>query len=266
MADRRPRRGSRVLLWGWALISLLLVAWTGLLYASSVPVTGAMAAHAWGESDERLRPGDRLLVEPLPSTAHVATVTDAGGRRVLGAAGDVIYFTPNGTRDASAPFPAQNPGGALSRPLAFLVRNATTGNWDAPNARAWNVTSLNVTGAPVGNATVNLTVNLSSVNGTVGFLVKQDAAAEPENALVAPEQVYGRVSRVLPPSALWQAGVLAGVGLAVPLALIIVSHRGRGVAGVPGAGATHACPECGKPADVAVDFCVRCGAMMPARP
>ncbi len=265
-----PRRhASRILLWSWAILSLFLVAYAGLLFLQTVPVTPA-AADAMTVGDARpLAPGDRVLLESVNAPGDVRTALDANGTlTALGAAGDVLYRADDaGPSLPSRLLPVPASGGSLTRALAYVARNATTGGWDVPGLGARNVTNLTIPAVfgPGPNGTMartNLTVNLASVNGTAGFIVKPDAADAAEPDLLPLDRVQGRVDRVITAGSLWFSLILSSVGFLVPLALIIASHRGRGVSGVPGAGGP-ACPECGRTVDQpSLGFCPRCGASL----
>ena len=184
---------------------------------------------------------------------------------MLGGPGDVLYFA----RDANASrhaVPFQNRDGDLARALAYVVRNAS-GGFDVPALHLANLTTLDVHEVPQrdasGNVSVrNLTLDLALLAGDAGFVVKRDDAPAPEATLVPLERVHGKVLRVVPASALWQALGLAAFGFLLPLGLIIASHRGRGARGVGGG---PVCPECGRPTQGGVAFCVRCGALLPKR-
>lgn len=268
-----PRRRSRALLWGWALVSLLLVAWTGLLFASSVPATQT-AANGMAHGEEApFDAGERLVVEPLRAPHTIGTAYEANGSiGAFGGPGDVVYYlTGNRTLSETSPFPFQNPGGGVARAVAYVERNATTGTWDLPFDGVRDVTRINVTALPARDnesgevRPMNVTLDLANFTGEAGFIVKRDAAAAPESALVPAERVVGRIIEARQSAQMWAGFAVAGIGFLIPMILIIQSHRGRGVAGVPGAEGPG-CPECGKPVEnPELGFCARCGADFRAR-
>lgn len=271
MDDARRRRRARRLLWVWAVVSLIAVAYTGLLFASSVSVDERVASDLARGSDRPARPGDRLFVLPLQAPREeVVPFAGAGeDERTFGDPGDVVQHFPAGGARPRSVLPFQNQGASFARVLLYVERNGT-------NETGWSVPALNLTNATVirledvpqtdaqGNFTRgNLTVDLTGYAGTRGFVVKRDAAAAPEAGLVPPEAVVGKALRSVSGAQMYASLAFSVLGALLPLVLIVLTHRGRGVRGVEG---VSLCRECRSPLEPGLDFCTRCGAAVPRGP
>lgn len=265
-----PRaRPNRVLLWVWVVFSLVTLVFSFSSFISSVPVRAEEEAAMAHGGNATMRAGERVVIEVLRNKDSARTVASpTENATTLGFRGDVIYWT-NATRDLTrdvAPF--QNPEGRFGRALALVSRNAS-GGWDVPALALSNVTTLSLRDVPGprpgGYGPSNVTLNLTGFVGDRGYIVKPDASVEPLPELVALDHVVGRVIRAVPAASVWVSLSLSVLGILVPLVLIITTHRGRGKAGLPGAGGATgpACPECGRPAVEGTEFCVRCGAVLP---
>lgn len=236
-----------------ALLSLAILAYGGVSFAFSVPIEQRMvdAMALPGHAD--LAEGERALVVPLPDGASNATVPTwaANGSESFGAPGAVLLLG-----DPGASFPNAATNTSIARALA----------WVAPDKDgAYAPAMLNLSGAPSRNAT-NLSVDVGALAlGRSGFIVKGDAEDAPR--FVEADRVVGQVARFDPAAAYDVMLAIGGLGFVVPLAVLIVTHRGAGRKGLPagaapGSAPVGTCPECRAPLAAGQDFCTRCGAWL----
>lgn len=251
-----PRRWLLILL---ALGSLALLAYGGIIWAFSVPVSDEASAAMTLPGGEGPPAGERAIVVPVADARVVRTFADNASAS-HGHPGDVLAL---GRLEQS--FPASARDVTLVRALAHV----------APGANGTvEPAVLNLTGVPAvvdGNATLaNYSLDLSALaNGSAGFVVKADTAAQP--MFVSEEAVIGQVSGYQTPGSLILLFVSSAFGFFVPLLALVLTHRGAGVAG-PGIGADAGatahegfCRDCRAPLAPAEEFCTRCGAWRPGK-
>lgn len=241
-----PRRWLLAFL---SLGSLVVLAYAGVLYAFSTPVTDAMEQEALLPGRDEPRQGTRALVLPGLDLARLPTYVD--GRDGFADRPGALLLVAEEPSD----FPASTSDGRLVRALARVVPDA---NGTYPNA---TLSLVNVPTKVGDNATVtNLTLDVHALaGGGTGFLVRADAGGEP--FFVSDPDVVGQVARFEPSMDVLVLVMLGAAGFVLPLVALILTHRPSGRRGI----GDVVCPECRGPMSANADFCTRCGAWRKGR-
>lgn len=234
-----------------SVISLVALAYAGVITAFSVPVTSAMEAQARLPGADEPHVGERALTLPFADPTQVPTVLSPGSDP----------SAKNGTlllvADPGSSFPAGAQNASLVRALAFVAPTANN-SYVPPTLTLPNVTFVDAGGNVT---TENVTVDVGALaGGKAGFLVKGDAE---RNVTFAPtDHVLGTVARYDAAGLLYTLFALGAGGFVLPIVVIIVTHKGAARAGVPGglAAPSGACRECRAPMQPGATFCTKCGA------
>lgn len=264
MADVR-----RVVLWIWATLALLAVAYTTLFFFASDDAPGNLQDMRHGNSTD-FPSWTRIVAVPATVEGPVRTMVDSeqSALTVLDEPGDVLLARVDGV---PSPF--------LARAVAWVEANTTTNRtFDVPALGLRNVTTFTVPDVGYVNETSgrwerhNLTVNLSRYAHETGFILKADRAAEPmrfhggTHTLTRPvreEEVPQKVVLVLDGWAQILKIALSVFFAIIPLTLLVFTQRGRPAPEGFDAVATinHLrCRECGGTFPQDATFCFRCGA------
>ena len=219
----------RWILFATALVSLMFLAWAGVLLAFSVRIDADSAA-----LDADLAAADRAIVVPPPAPHLLATHSTHGA--------DAAWLA-TGTRGGSS-LPSAAEDVTLVLALAYVGGNAsaTPGN-------------LTFTDVPARNGTANLTVDPAALSGgAMGHLVLDPR--DESVRLVPAGEAIGEVVALETTGALALRFILGGVGFVTPLLALALTHRAARRVGPSFA----VCAECRAPIATGSSFCLRCGA------
>lgn len=229
------------------MVSLVVLVSAGVLTAFSVPVTPEMERSTRLPGAAEPTAGMRALIVPIAAPTLVPTALDPAPE--AGSPEGALLLVA----DPGASLPAQSTNATLVHALAFVAPTAN-GSFVPATLTFTNLTHVE------GNGTVaeNVTVDVNALAaGQTGFLVK--AETERNVTFVATDRVVGTVAHYDPAPLIPSLFVLGGVGFVGPIVLLIVTHRGRAVAGV-GSVTGGLCRECRAPLEAGSTFCTRCGA------
>ncbi|HWG91745.1 MAG TPA: zinc ribbon domain-containing protein [Candidatus Thermoplasmatota archaeon] len=264
MADAR-----RALLWTWALVSLVLTAYTGIVLFYSDPAPGNLQEMSHGDGSA-FTSWTRVVTIPVGADGPLSLQTSPRGDdlRTLEETGDVVVARPDGS-----------PGPLIARVVAFVRPNATTnGTFDVPALNLTNVTSFVVPNVGLPDPATgqwtrgNLTVNLTGMAAQEGYILKADGAGEPmvfngnATRLTAPvpeAAITGKVLFFLDGWTQLLKVSLSTVSTAIPIVLLILTQKPKPAppgfdVQTPITGVR--CVECGRTMPKEATFCFGCGA------
>lgn len=264
MADVR-----RVILWVWAAIALLAVAYTNLFFFASEDAPGNLQDMRHGASTD-FPSWTRIVVIPSTVEGPVRTVAEDPNstQTVLDEPGDVLLV-----RRGEVPSPF------LARALAWVVANATTNTtFDVPALGLQNVTHFTIPRIGFANASTGkweyrtLEVNLSAYAHETGYIVKADHADAPmsfhrgAHNLTRPVTEAEASQKVVLILDGWMQILKIALSVLfalIPLALLIFTQAPRRApVGFDAVSAVNnlRCHECGGTFPQDATFCFRCGA------